>query len=129
MPRRLVLLALAACNNTSSPPSPSPSPTPTPTPTPPVAAKPPVDAGPVGGVTPVEGDVVLRDFKFRSGETLPELKIHYATLGTLARDAAGHATNAVLIMHGTTGSGRQFFAPQFADVLYGPNQPLDLHKY
>ena len=73
-----------------------------------------------------EGDVVLRDFRFRSGETLPELRIHYATLGTPHRDAAGQIVNAVMVLHGTGGSGRQFLQPQFADELYGPGQPLDL---
>src|SRR5690242_9064155 len=46
-------------------------------------------------------DYVVKDFHFRSGETLPELKIHYYTLGTPRKDAAGHVTNAVLILHGT----------------------------
>jgi homoserine O-acetyltransferase len=95
------------------------------------AAKAP-DAAPlaaVAGTTPVEGEVVLRDFAFTSGETLPELRIHYATLGKPARDAAGHVTNAVLILHGTTGSGRQFLQPQFAGELFGPGQPLDLARY
>ncbi len=78
-----------------------------------------------GGVTPVEADFAIKDFHFQSGETLPELKLHYTTLGTLAPDKR----NAVLIMHGTTGSGHQFFAPQFADVLFGPGQPLDVRKY
>jgi len=119
---RTALLVLAACNNNSAAPTPAPPP-------PPATAKPTADAGPIGGVMPTEGDVSLRDFHFKSGETLPELRIHYTTLGTLARDAAGHATNAVLIMHGTTGSGHQFFAPQFAGVLFGPNQPLDVRKY
>lgn len=73
-----------------------------------------------------EGEVILGDFHFRSGETLPALRIHYATLGTPHRDAAGHIDNAVMVLHGTGGSGRQFLAPQFADELYGPGQPLDL---
>jgi homoserine O-acetyltransferase len=76
-----------------------------------------------------EGDVTLRDFRFRSGEALPELRIHYATLGTPQRDAAGHVTNAVMVLHGTGGSGRQFLSPQFADQLYGPGQPLDVTRY
>ena len=60
---------------------------------------------------PSENDYAIRDFKFRSGETLPELKIHYRTLGQLAKDAQGKTTNAILIMHGTTGSGAQFIRP------------------
>src|SRR5215469_5836791 len=76
-----------------------------------------------------EGDYVARDFRFRSGESLPELRLHYTTLGEPSRDAKGHITNAVLILHGTGGTGHQFFAPQFADELYGPGQPLDITKY
>ncbi len=76
-----------------------------------------------------EGDAVFRDVRFRSGETLPELRIHYLTLGRLRRDAAGHALNAVLILHGTGGTGRQFLVPQFANELYGPGQPLDTTRY
>jgi homoserine O-acetyltransferase len=73
-----------------------------------------------------EGDVALRDFRFRSGETLAELRMHYATLGTPRRDAAGNIVNAVMVLHGTGGSGRQFLQPHFADELYGPGQPLDI---
>jgi len=76
-----------------------------------------------------EGDYVARDFKFRSGESLAELKLHYTTLGEPARDAKGHITNAVLILHGTGGTGRQFLSPQFAGELYGPGQALDISKY
>jgi len=67
---------------------------------------------------PTEGDYSVHDFKFTSGETLPELKIHYRTLGQIAKDANGKVTNAVLIMHGTTGSGAQFIRPEFAGCLY-----------
>jgi len=74
-------------------------------------------------------DYVLKDFKFRSGETLPELKLHYYTLGQPKKDAAGNVVNAVLILHGTGGSGRQFTAPQFADVLFAPGGLLDPAKY
>jgi homoserine O-acetyltransferase len=74
-------------------------------------------------------DFAIRDFHFRSGETLPELKLHYYTLGQPRRDAAGHIVNAVLILHGTGGSGRQFTAPQFADVLFAPGGLLDPAKY
>jgi len=76
-----------------------------------------------------EGDVVLADFRFRSGATLPALTMHYAALGTPRRDASGRIDNAVMVLHGTGGSGRQFLAPQFADSLYGPGQPLDLSRY
>ena len=76
-----------------------------------------------------EGDFVIKDFHFADGETLPELRQHYLTLGAPRTDAKGLVTNAVLIMHGTTGSGRQFLSPVFAGVLYGPGQLLDTTKY
>lgn len=78
---------------------------------------------------PAEGDYSMRDFKFASGEILPELKIHYRTLGTPEKDAQGRTRNAVLIMHGTTGSGAQFIRPEFAGELFGPGQPLDAAKF
>lgn len=79
--------------------------------------------------TPKEGDYVSHDFHFKSGETLPELRIHYATFGTPVRDANGRVTNAVLVLHGTSGAGGQFLAPQFAGVLFGPGQLLDVTRY
>src|SRR5258705_5022004 len=79
--------------------------------------------------TPTEGDFTIRDFKFASGETLPELRIHYRTLGKPEKDAQGKTTNAVLIMHGTTGSGAQFIRPEFAGELFGAGQPLDATKF
>ena len=78
---------------------------------------------------PVSGDYALRDFRFGTGETLPEVKIHYRTLGTPRRNAKGVVENAVLILHGTTGSGKQFFTENFAGVLFGPGQLLDASKY
>ena len=78
---------------------------------------------------PTEGDYSIHDFKFNSGETLPELKIHYHTLGKIEKDASGKVTNAVLIMHGTTGSGAQFIRPEFAGELFGKDQPLDAAKF
>ena len=78
---------------------------------------------------PVDGDYTIKDFKFRSGETLPELKLHYLTIGTPAKNNSGVVRNAVLIMHGTGGTGSQFLSPQFANVLYGPGQLLDATKY
>ncbi|MBD0370922.1 MAG: alpha/beta fold hydrolase [Pyrinomonadaceae bacterium] len=78
---------------------------------------------------PVEGDFVVRDFRFRSGEVLKELKLHYMTMGTPVRDSQGVVRNAVLIMHGTGGSGRQFIREQFAGVLFGPGQLLDASRY
>jgi homoserine O-acetyltransferase len=76
-----------------------------------------------------EADYVAHDFTFKSGEHLPELHLHYRTLGTPQKDAASHVTNAVLILHGTGGTGGQFLAPQFAGELYGPGQLLDITKY
>jgi homoserine O-acetyltransferase/O-succinyltransferase len=76
-----------------------------------------------------EGDFVVHNFQFHSGESLPELRLHYTTLGKPVRDAAGHTTNAVLILHGTGGTGQQFFQPQFAGVLFGPGQLLDAARY
>ena len=78
---------------------------------------------------PAEGDYTLRDFKFASGETLPELHVHYRTLGQPEKDAQGKTTNAVLIMHGTTGSGAQFIRPEFGGELFGKDQPLDATKF
>jgi homoserine O-acetyltransferase/O-succinyltransferase len=79
--------------------------------------------------TPTEGDFTIRDFKFASGETLPELRIHCRTLGKPEKDAQGKTTNAVLIMHGTTGSGAQFIRPEFAGEVFGKDQPLDATKF
>ena len=78
---------------------------------------------------PNEGNFTARDFKFTSGETLPELRLHYRTLGKAVRDAKGVTQNAVLIMHGTTGSGAQFIRPEFAGELFGAGQPLDATKF
>ena len=78
---------------------------------------------------PVEGDYLIHDFRFASGETLPELRIHYRPLGTPRSDAHGVVRNAVLITHGTGGSGAQFIRPEFAGELFGPGQLLDATRY
>ena len=78
---------------------------------------------------PVEGDYVIQNFRFHSGETLPELRIHYRTIGSPTRDGSGMVRNAVLIGHGTGGAGTQFLSPQFANVLFGPGQLLDATRY
>ena len=78
---------------------------------------------------PTESDFTIRDFKFASGETLPELRLHYRTLGKLEKNAQGKTTNAILIMHGTTGSGAQFIRSEFAGELFGKDQPLDATKF
>ena len=77
---------------------------------------------------PKEGEVVLRNFRFRSGEVLPELHLHYTTLGTPVRDAKGNVQNAILILHGTSGSGKNYLTPNFM-ALYGPGQPLDMSRW
>jgi homoserine O-acetyltransferase/O-succinyltransferase len=79
--------------------------------------------------TPAQGDAMLRTFQFADGESLPELRIHYRTIGHAVKDAHGMVTNAVLIMHGTGGSGAQFIRPVFAGALFGPGQLLDATKY
>jgi homoserine O-acetyltransferase len=83
-------------------------------------------AAPIGGR---EGDFVAANFRFNSGETLAKLTLHYMTLGHPIRDAAGRVSNAVMILHGTTGTGRQFLSPGFAGVLFGPGQLLDTSRY
>jgi homoserine O-acetyltransferase len=76
-----------------------------------------------------EADVVLKDFRFGSGDTLPELRIHYMTLGTPKRNAAGDMTNAVLLLHGTSGTSRSWLLSTLADELFARRQPLDASEY
>jgi homoserine O-acetyltransferase len=76
-----------------------------------------------------EGDYTVHDFKFRSGETLADLRLHYTTLGAPHKDRHGHVDNAVLILHGTGGDGHQFLRPQFSGVLFAPGGLLDPAKY
>jgi homoserine O-acetyltransferase len=78
---------------------------------------------------PVEGDFVAKNFTFASGQTLPEVKIHYRTIGTLKKDADGVARNAVLILHGTGGTGRGFLTASYAGRLFGKGQVLDAERY
>jgi len=82
-------------------------------------------AGQPAAAVGTEGDFVMRDFRFTDGSVLPELRIHYTTLGRPRRDAAGTVRNAVLVLHGTTGNGRGFLGPAFAGELFGPGQLLD----
>lgn len=88
-----------------------------------------IGSGGLGAQTPTEGDALLKAFRFQSGEVLPELRIHYRTFGSPRRDASGVVRNAVLITHGTTGSGAQFIRPEFSGQLFGPGQPLDAAAY
>ena len=84
---------------------------------------------PLTAVPPKEGDFVVHDFKFSDGQSLPEMRLHYTTIGTPQRDANGRVTNAVLILHGTNRRGGVFLVPSFAGVLFGPGQLLDASKY
>ena len=88
-----------------------------------------VQAEPVPAYSSVEGDYILHDFHFASGEVLPELRLHYTVLGKPRRDAHGKINNAVLILHGTGGSGRSLLNEHFAGVLFGRGQLLDSSKY
>jgi homoserine O-acetyltransferase len=76
-----------------------------------------------------QGDFTVRDFRFDSGESLPELRLHYRTLGAPRKDARGIVRNAVLVLHGTGGTGTQFLGAQFANELYGPGQPFDTTRF
>src|SRR5438034_3350256 len=75
------------------------------------------------------GDFVIKDFRFASGETIAELKLHYVTLGTPKRDAAGAIVNGVVLLHGTSGSGTDWLRPSLADELFKPGHALDASKY
>lgn len=79
--------------------------------------------------TGIPGEYHAHDFKLGTGETLPDLRLKYLTLGTPHRNAAGHVDNAVLLLHGTGGNRNTLFVPQFANVLFGPGQPLDITKF
>lgn len=78
---------------------------------------------------PAEADFTAADFTFTKGQSLPELRLHYRTLGEPRRGADGRVENAVLLLHGTGGTGAQFLSPQFAGELFGPGQPLDTARY
>src|SRR5579859_7456726 len=84
---------------------------------------------PAAAAIPTESDYVIHDFHFASGETLPELRLHYAILGSPRRDSHGRISNAVLILHGTGGSGRSLLNEHFAGVLFGKGQLLDSSRY
>ncbi len=80
-------------------------------------------------IVPVEGEFLARDFVFEDGSRLQELRLHYVTLGSPKRDSAGHVLNAVLLLHGTTGTGRQFLGSSMREPLFGPGAPLDAASY
>ena len=71
---------------------------------------------------PQQADWVVRNFKFQGGQVLPELKLHYTTIGSPSNPP-------VVILHGTGGSGTRLLTPAFAGELFGPGQPLDASKY
>ena len=77
----------------------------------------------------LEADYVIHDFHFKSGESLPELRMHYVTFGKPERDKSGRVTNAVLALHGTSGSSRSLLNPIFAGVLFAPGGLLDAERY
>jgi homoserine O-acetyltransferase len=77
----------------------------------------------------IEGDWLARDFVFHTGESLPELRMHYLTIGQPALDSTGHVRNAVLILHGTGGSGSGFLRENFGGQLFGPGKPLDAARH
>lgn len=76
-----------------------------------------------------EADFVVKDFRFASGEALPEVRLHYVTVGTPQRDGAGRIANAVLLLHGTSSTSKQWFGPTLGPELFGPGQPLDAARY
>ena len=76
-----------------------------------------------------EGDYVVNNYKFASGESLPEVKLHYRTIGTAKKNADGEVVNAVLLLQGNTGTGANWFRPTLADELFKPGQPLDPAQY
>jgi homoserine O-acetyltransferase/O-succinyltransferase len=76
-----------------------------------------------------DGDYTIRDFRFGSGETLPELRLHYRTIGTAKRNAAGEIVNGVVLLHGTSGSGNSWLLPSLADELFAKGQPLDATEH
>ena len=97
-------------------------------------ANPPTPAAPTPQPQPTkwptaDGVATLPNFRFGTGETLPQLKLHYLTLGTPHRNTAGHVDNAVLLLHGTGGDAHSLLNPIFSNVLFGPGQPLDITKY
>jgi homoserine O-acetyltransferase/O-succinyltransferase len=76
-----------------------------------------------------EDTFVARNFKFQTGDVFPEIKLHYITVGTPHKNAQGEIDNAVLLLHGTTGTGKNYLAPSLGGQLFGPGQPLDATKF
>jgi homoserine O-acetyltransferase len=80
-------------------------------------------------LNPKQGDFLIKDFRFANGEVLPELRLHYATLGSPRHDASGRMTNAVLVLHHTGGSNAKCLEQDFVKTLYGRGQPLDTSRW
>src|SRR4029450_766741 len=76
-----------------------------------------------------EDDFLIKDYRFASGEVLPELRLHCRTMGTPRRDSAGKIVNGVLLLQGNTGTGANWLRPSLADELYGRGQTLDANRY
>jgi homoserine O-acetyltransferase/O-succinyltransferase len=87
------------------------------------------DAGAAQHAAPVEGSFVIKDFQFQSGEKLPEVRLHYRTIGSPRRDAQGVVRNAVLVLHGTGGSGASLLRPEFSGELFRVGGVLDATRY
>ena len=81
------------------------------------------------GTTGTQGDYVARNFRFTTGESLTEVKLHYTTLGQPRRDASGTVRNAVMVLHGTGGTGRAFLSASFGGELFAPGKLLDTARY
>lgn len=88
-----------------------------------------VSAYAAGYPTPEPGNFTIKNFQFKSGERMAEVRLHYYTLGKPQKDSSGIVRNAVLILHGTGGAGTQFITPTFGGVLFGPGQLLDAARY
>src|SRR5512134_4184360 len=86
-------------------------------------------AQPASYPAPVDGDFIARDYVFTSGDRMPEVKIHYRTVGTPRKDADGVVRNGVLILHGTGGSGAGFLSNTYGGRLFSPGGALDAAKY
>jgi homoserine O-acetyltransferase len=89
----------------------------------------PARAAPPSYQSQKDGDFTVQEFRFQNGETLPEVRLHYTTLGTPQRDASGRVTNAVLLPHGTTGTSKSMLTPSLGGELFGPGQPLDAARF
>ena len=89
----------------------------------------PAEAPAAAALNPVEDEYVIPNFHFASGEALPELRLHFITIGKPRRDEHGRVSNAVLILHGTGGNGHSFLVDRFAGVLFGKDQLLDANRY